>query len=65
MSFEGNCSNACGTNKSITQQIINLEINNIIQDQMVRIGKAMVRIIRITHITSVVIIKIIGFDKME
>jgi hypothetical protein len=32
---------------------------------MVRIGKAMVRIIRITHITNVVIIKIIDFDKME
>jgi hypothetical protein len=32
---------------------------------MVRIGKAMVRRIRIIDITKVVIIKIIDFDKME
>jgi hypothetical protein len=73
MSFEGNCSSACGTSRStscaraktITNQIINLEIDNIIQDQMVRIGEAMVRRIRITRITNVVIIKIINSNKME
>jgi hypothetical protein len=32
---------------------------------MVRIGEAMVKIIRITHITNVVIIRIIDFDKMD
>jgi hypothetical protein len=51
---------------STTHQIINLEIDNIIQNQMVRIGEAMVRKIRITTITSmVIIIKIIDFNKME
>jgi hypothetical protein len=77
MSFEGNCSNACGINKctncvrakknykSTTHKTINLEINNIIQDQMVRISEAMVRIIKITSITNVVIIRLIDFDRME
>jgi len=46
-------------------QIINLEINNIIQDQMVRIGKAIHRRIKITNLTNVVITKIIDFGKME
>jgi len=50
---------------SITHQIINLEINNIIQDQMVRINEAMVKNFKITNITNVVIIKIIDFDRME
>ncbi len=45
--------------------MINLEIDNIIQDQMVRTGKVMVRIIRIIDITNVVIIKIIDFGTME
>jgi hypothetical protein len=48
-----------------THQIINLEIDNIIQDQMVRIGKAMVKRIKIIDITNMVIIKIIDFGKME
>jgi hypothetical protein len=51
--------------KSIIHQIINLEISNIIQDQMVKIGETMVRKIRITHIINVIITKIIDFDKME
>jgi hypothetical protein len=42
-----------------------LEIDDIIQDQMVKIGEAMVRIIRIIDITNVVIIKIIDFGRME
>jgi hypothetical protein len=50
---------------SIIHQIINLGINNIIQGQMVRIGKAMIKRIRIISITSMVIIKIIDFGKME
>ncbi len=50
---------------SITHQIINLEIDNIIQDQMVRINEAMVKNFKITNITNVVIIKIIDFDRME
>ncbi len=69
MSFEGNCSSACGISKSNynsrTHQIINLEIDNIIQDQMVKTSEVMVRRIRITNITNVVIIKIIDFGKME
>jgi len=48
-----------------THQIINLEIDNIIEDQMVKIGKAMVKIIKRIGITNMVIIKIIHFDKME
>jgi hypothetical protein len=40
---------------NISHQIINLEIDNIIQDQMVRIGEAMVRRIKITNIISMVI----------
>lgn len=73
MSFEGNCSSAratsrstnCASAKTITNQIINLEIDNITQDQMVKIGEAMVRRIRITRITNMVIIKIINSSKME
>jgi hypothetical protein len=48
-----------------THQIINLEINNIVQDQMVKIGKAMVKINKRIGITNMVIIKIIDFSKME
>jgi hypothetical protein len=51
--------------ENITHKMINLEIDNIIQDQMVRTGKVMVRIIRIIDITNVVIIKIIDFGTME
>jgi hypothetical protein len=50
---------------SITHQITNLEIDNIIQDEMVRMGEAMVRKIRIINMTNVVIIKIIDFGIME
>jgi hypothetical protein len=50
---------------SITHQIINLEIDNIIQDQMVKTSEAMVKIIKIIDITNVVIIKIIDFGIME
>jgi hypothetical protein len=50
---------------STTHQIINLEIDYIIQDQMVMTSKAMVGRIKITSITSMVIIKIINFGKME
>jgi hypothetical protein len=50
---------------NITHQIINLEIDNIIQNQMVRTSEAMVKIIRIIGITRVVIIKIIDFAIME
>jgi hypothetical protein len=48
-----------------THQIINLEIDNIIEDQMVKIGKAMVQIIKRIGISNMVIIKIIHFGKME
>ncbi len=51
--------------KSITHQIINLEIDNIIQDQMVKTSEIMVRKIIITNITNMVIIKIIEFGRME
>jgi len=50
---------------NIIHQIINLEINNIIEDQMVKIDEIMVRRIRIISINSVDIIKIIDFGKME
>jgi hypothetical protein len=50
---------------SITHQIINLEIDNIIQDQMVKIGEVVVKIIKIISITNVVIIKIINYGRME
>jgi hypothetical protein len=50
---------------SITHQMINLEIDNIIQDQMVKTSKAMVRRIWIIDITNMVIIKIIDFVIME
>jgi len=69
MSFKANCSSACGINKNnyknITHQIINLEIDNIIQDQMVKTSEIMVRRIIITNITNMVIIKIIKFGRME
>jgi hypothetical protein len=50
---------------NIIHQIINLGINNIIEDQMVKIDEIMVRRIRIISINSVDIIKIIDFGKME
>ncbi len=50
---------------SIIHQIINLGIDNIIEDQMVKIDEIMVRRIRIISITSMDIIKIIDFGKME
>jgi hypothetical protein len=50
---------------SITHQMIDLEIDNIIQDQMVKTSKAMVRRIWIIDITNMVIIKIIDFVIME
>jgi hypothetical protein len=50
---------------NITHQIINLEIDNIIQDQMVRTSKEMAKKIKIIDITNMVIIKIINFGRME
>lgn len=40
-------------------------MDNIIQDQMVIISKAMFKIIIVINITNVIIVKIIDFDRME